>query len=80
LKRLKELSTLAPAVRIEADREVCIGAGTCALTAPEVFDQDADDGRVVLLVERPAAEVAAAAREAVWLCPSGALSLDEDDE
>lgn len=52
----------------------------CALTAPDVFDQDADEGRVVLLEEHPAEEVAAAAREAVWLCPSGALTLHEDDE
>jgi ferredoxin len=67
-------------VRIEADRDVCIGAGMCALTAPDVFDQNTDDGRVVLLMERPADETAAAAREAVYLCPSGALTLREDDE
>jgi ferredoxin len=59
-------------VRITADRSVCIGAGMCVLTAPEVFDQD-DDGLVVLLVEEPAGAAARAAAEAVRLCPSQAI-------
>jgi ferredoxin len=65
-------------MRIQADREVCVGAGMCALTAPELFDQDAEDGRVLLLAEQPSADLAEAAREAVAQCPSGALSLEED--
>jgi ferredoxin len=65
-------------MRIQADREVCVGAGMCALTAPELFDQDAEDGRVLLLAERPSADRAEAAREAVAMCPSGALSLQEE--
>lgn len=64
-------------MRIIADRDLCIGAGMCALTAPEVFDQDADEGRVLLLSERPDAENAQAARQAVALCPAGALSIAE---
>ena len=64
-------------VRIQADRERCIGAGLCALTAPQLFDQDPQDGRVVLLRETiTASEGLALAREAVALCPSGALSLE----
>ncbi|MCP2256474.1 ferredoxin [Streptoalloteichus tenebrarius] len=63
---------------IRADREVCVGAGMCALTAPELFDQDDEDGRVVVLVTRPEAELRERAREAVRLCPSGALSLSEE--
>ncbi|WP_372449019.1 ferredoxin [Qaidamihabitans albus] len=59
---------------IEADRDVCIGAGMCAVTAPEVFDQS-DDGLVVLRTDSPPPEVADAVEEAVELCPSGALSL-----
>ena len=39
-------------MRVSADRNVCIGAGLCALTAPEVFDQD-DDGLVELLTPDP---------------------------
>lgn len=59
---------------VHADRDVCIGAGMCVLTAGAVFDQD-DDGIVVVLDENPAD--VAAVREAVANCPSGALSLTE---
>lgn len=39
----------APRTRIEADRDRCVGTGACAFAAPEVFDQDSEDGRVVVL-------------------------------
>ncbi|WP_431965764.1 ferredoxin [Nocardia sp. bgisy134] len=63
-------------MRISADRERCIGAGMCALVAPEVFDQDEGDGRVRLFAPRPQGGHAAV-REAVDACPSGALEIDE---
>lgn len=64
-------------MRVNADREVCCSSGMCALTAPEVFDQDDADGRVVVRVAEPSADQEAAAREAVELCPSGALSSSD---
>lgn len=63
-------------MRIEADAEVCIGAGQCVMTAPELFDQS-DDGVVIVLEPEPGPEFATQAREAVGLCPSGALRLRE---
>ncbi|MFF5251401.1 ferredoxin [Streptomyces leeuwenhoekii] len=65
--------------RLRVDRERCIGAGMCALTAPEVFDQDPDDGRVLLLRTEPPAALHAAARLAAGVCPSGAVTLDEPE-
>ena len=59
-------------VHVRADRDVCIGAGLCVLTAGAVFDQD-DDGIVVVLEETP--EDVDAVRQAVTNCPSGALSI-----
>ena len=64
-------------VGITADRDVCIGAGMCVMTAPEVFDQD-DDGIVVLLEGEIPAEQADAAVRAVANCPSGALRRIDD--
>lgn len=64
-------------MKIEADREVCIGAGNCVLAAEDVFDQD-DDAIVVVLQEHPPAELESAVRNAVAQCPSGALRLVED--
>jgi ferredoxin len=64
-------------MRIDVDREVCLGAGVCVLAVPEIFDQDPDDGRVQLLREHPSADDHRAVRQAVSLCPSGALSVSE---
>lgn len=68
------MSTQEDAVKIVADRERCIGAAMCVMTAENVFDQD-DDGLVVLLVADPDGADATAARAAVGLCPSGALTV-----
>lgn len=67
-------------MRIDVDRDVCVGAGQCVLTAPELFDQSHDDGRVVLRTPQPstAADTADAAEAAVNLCPAQALRLSQD--
>jgi len=62
-------------VRIVADREVCIGAGMCVMTAEAVFDQD-DDGLVLVLVDAVPPTEEDRARAAVRVCPSGALSVE----
>jgi ferredoxin len=64
-------------MRINLDKAVCIGAGQCVLSSPAVFDQD-EDGTVVLLVEAPPAELDDDIRSAVSMCPSGAISLEDE--
>jgi len=59
-------------VHVVADRDTCIGAGMCVMSADDVFDQD-DDGLVTLLVEDPPDSTAV--RRAVAGCPSGALRI-----
>jgi len=61
-------------VKIGADRDRCIGAGMCVMTDEAVFDQD-DDGVVVVLAEDVPDGEQKRVRDAVDLCPSGALSL-----
>jgi len=61
-------------MRVTADRNVCIGAGLCALTAPEVFDQD-DEGLVTVQNADPDGDDQVAAREAGNICPSGAVQI-----
>ncbi|MFJ8753388.1 ferredoxin [Streptomyces sp. NPDC102441] len=63
-------------MRVTADRDVCVGAGLCALTAPDVFDQD-DEGLVTVLAAEPGAGERTLAREAGALCPSGAVRVVE---
>jgi ferredoxin len=64
-------------MKIEADRDVCIGAGMCVMNAEEVFDQG-DDGIVVVLEVEVPPEHADAAARAVAGCPSGALRRVDD--
>lgn len=64
-------------MRVTADRDVCVGAGMCALTAPDAFDQD-DDGVVIVLRPSPGPGEQEAAREAELLCPSGAVRVIDD--
>lgn len=61
-------------MQIVADSAACVGAGQCALTAPEVFDQD-DDGIVVVLTGTT--EDAVVVREAARLCPARAIVVSE---
>ena len=64
-------------MKIRADRNICIGAGMCVMTAAAVFDQD-DQGIVVVLAEDVTAEANQRVQEAVNLCPSGALRTTSD--
>ncbi len=64
-------------MRVTADRSVCVGAGLCAMTAPGVFDQDDEEGLVMVLTADPDSAEWAAARQADVLCPSGAVRITE---
>lgn len=66
-------------MRIVADKERCVGAGQCVLVDPEAFDQNDEDGTVVVVRPSPqsGAEVARA-EEAVNVCPGRTLSLVKD--
>ena len=61
-------------VKVHADRDVCISAGNCVMTAGALFDQD-DDGIVVVLVDEVPEGEQDHVREAVRLCPSQALRV-----
>ncbi|MET8576007.1 ferredoxin [Streptomyces sp. NPDC005012] len=65
-------------MRVAVDPARCCGAGMCALTLPQVFDQDEEDGTVLLLSPRPPEELRDDVTECVRLCPSQAISLDDD--
>jgi ferredoxin len=65
-------------MRITVNRSRCVAAGQCVLKAAKVFDQDEQDGIVILLSENPAPEFEASARLAARVCPSEAITvLDE---
>ncbi|MCP3798483.1 ferredoxin [Allokutzneria sp. A3M-2-11 16] len=64
-------------MRVEIDQDKCCGAGSCVLSAPEVFDQRESDGIVVLLDERPGDELREAVEEAAERCPAAAITVLE---
>ncbi|MET7383138.1 ferredoxin [Streptomyces sp. NPDC005526] len=61
-------------MHVSVDTTLCIGSGQCAMTLPEVFDQDEVDGLVVLLDAKPPRELHDDVDEAVNRCPVQAIS------
>ncbi|WP_329432265.1 MULTISPECIES: ferredoxin [unclassified Streptomyces] len=63
-------------MRIRIDKDSCVGAGMCALTAPNVFTQD-DDGFSELLEGRDDGPGDPLAREAARACPVRAITVTD---
>lgn len=61
-------------MKVTADREICMAAGTCVMTADAFFDQD-DDGVVLVASDEVPQGEEHRVRNAVRLCPSGALQV-----
>ncbi len=65
-------------VRIVADQTRCTSAGNCARVASELFDQDPEDGVVVVLQPSPPDSALDAARQAEGLCPANAILVEDE--
>ena len=76
-ERIVSTITEEASMKVVADKHKCVGAGTCVVIAPDVFDQDDADGIVVLLKEEPSEDRRAAVTEAVDFCPAQALMIVE---
>ncbi|MFJ2769302.1 ferredoxin [Streptomyces sp. NPDC087300] len=61
-------------IHVEKDR--CVGAGMCALTAPGVFTQD-DDGFSEVLPGREDGADDPMVMEAVRACPVSAIAVED---
>ncbi|MGV2920451.1 ferredoxin [Streptomyces alfalfae] len=59
---------------IHVDRDRCVGAGMCALTAPAVFTQD-DDGFSEVIPGREDGGGDPMVKEALRACPVQAITL-----
>jgi ferredoxin len=65
-------------LKLHVDRSVCDLHTQCVLVAPELFD--IDDAGELRYVADVAPELADKAREAMRLCPSGAIELHDSSE
>jgi len=62
-------------MKIEINREICIGCGTCASIAPETFEID-DEGKST--VKNPKGNDEATILDAAKSCPVGAITVKDD--
>ncbi len=65
-------------MRVHAERDICVSSGQCVRSAPDVFDQDEDEGVVFLKTDVPPPELAEDVRQAAALCPAMAITLTKD--
>ncbi|MFE9327570.1 ferredoxin [Nocardia sp. NPDC052278] len=62
-------------MRIEIKPHACIGSGQCVVAAPDVFDQNEDDGLVIVLDENPSEGKEPEVEQAALVCPARAILL-----
>jgi ferredoxin len=62
-------------MRVIADRDRCVAGGQCVLAAPDVFDQEDDDGTVIVLQAQPAVDQERSVQRAARLCPASAITV-----
>lgn len=64
-------------MKVTVDTNKCVASGQCVLAAAEVFDQDENDGVVILLNEDPEPDQYDAVRLAAQMCPASVISVTE---
>ena len=67
------------AFRIEVDLDLCQGHAMCELEAPDIFKVP-KRGKVEILDAEPPEDSRAEVEQAVWACPTQALSIKEEEE
>lgn len=65
-------------MKVELDQNRCVGAGQCALFAPDVFEQRLEDGISEVLLDAPSPELYDEVETAAERCPSQAITLVRD--
>jgi ferredoxin len=65
-------------IKIEVDLDLCQGHAMCALEAPGYFKVP-KRGKVEILKDTAPQEDRAEVEQAVWACPTQALSITDED-
>ncbi|MGQ9676083.1 MAG: ferredoxin [Chloroflexota bacterium] len=61
-------------MKLQVDRDLCIGCGLCAEIEPQVFELQ-DDGYAHVINENPDPSLRPKIQEAIDECPTDAISL-----
>ena len=64
-------------MRVTVERDKCVASGQCVLAASAVFDQDENDGVVILLDDDPSPDQHDAVRLAEQMCPASVIHVTE---
>jgi ferredoxin len=67
------------AYRVEVDLDLCQGHAMCEVEAPDYFKVP-KRGKVEILDATPSEDARAEVEQAVWACPTQALSIVEEQE
>ena len=67
------------AYRVEVDLDLCQGHAMCEVEAPDYFTVP-KRGKVEILDATPSEDARAEVEQAVWACPTQALSIVEEQE
>lgn len=62
--------------KVVVDRAICLKAGQCYYLQPGVFRADSQ-GWPEIVVEHPEGDELEAAEDAVEICPSGAITVED---
>lgn len=62
--------------KVVVDRAICLKAGQCYYLQPSVFRAD-PQGWPEIVVEHPEGDELEAAEDAVEICPSGAITVED---
>ena len=65
-------------MKVSVDRDKCVASGQCVLSAAAVFDQDEDEGVVILLSDDPDPDQYDAVRLAAQMCPASVITVTEE--
>ena len=71
---------MSKSMRVEVDQTRCASSGRCAWYAAGVFDQDAKNGIVQLLIPEPTPDQHEAVRDAVANCPTKSITILNDPD
>ncbi|MGP4014895.1 ferredoxin [Saccharopolyspora sp. 5N708] len=62
-------------MKVEVEADKCIASGQCVLLSDAVFDQDDEDGTVVLRTSEVPSSEENAVRDAERICPARAIRV-----